>query len=94
MRNPEFYNRIKYINIRYYFIRERVMEVGDIKIERVGMKDNLADVLTKLLLRQAFKEAIKRMGIVNMGEYLNLASTLLLDSMDLLSRGSVSIRHV
>lgn len=81
-RNPEFHDRTKYVDTRYHFVRERVMEVGDIETERVGTKDNLADVLTKPLPRQAFEEAIRRMGMVDTGEYLNSASTPPSDSMD------------
>ncbi len=44
-RNPEFHNRTKYIDIRYHirhhFVRERVMEVGDLVTERVDISTTL-----------------------------------------------------
>ena len=52
-KNPEFYIRIKYIAIRYHFIREKVA-LEEVQVYRVNIKNNLADLLTKGLLRPRF----------------------------------------
>jgi hypothetical protein len=48
--NPVMHQRTKHIDIRYHFVRERV-ESGDIKLEYVPTEEQLADLLTKPLLR-------------------------------------------
>ena len=45
--------RTKHIDIRHHFLREHV-ENGTIVIKPVGTKDQLADVMTKVLGRQEF----------------------------------------
>lgn len=48
-KNPELHQRTKHIDVRYHFLRERVMEVRDIKIQRVDTENNVADMFTKAL---------------------------------------------
>ena len=48
--NPVMHQRTKHIDIRHHFVRERV-ESGDIKLEYVPTEEQLADLLTKPLLR-------------------------------------------
>jgi hypothetical protein len=61
-RNPEFHSKSKHIDVKYHFIREKVEE-GAINTERVGTKDNLADVLTKALPRDAHEDLVSHMGL-------------------------------
>ena len=61
-RNPKFHNRTKYIDIRHYFIRERV-EAGEIDILRVDTKFNITDILIKPLYRDRIRLLIQMMGI-------------------------------
>jgi hypothetical protein len=52
-KNPVLHDRSKHIKIRYHFIHECV-EHGEIHLEFVGMHDQLADILTKLLAMVRF----------------------------------------
>ena len=52
--NPVMHKRTKHIDVRHYFIRERV-ESGDIALKYVATKNQLADLLTKPLQRDAFQ---------------------------------------
>ncbi|KOM58517.1 hypothetical protein LR48_Vigan11g155100 [Vigna angularis] len=45
-RNPAFHSRTKHIGVQYHFVRE-VVEKGDVDLEKICTKDNLADVMTK-----------------------------------------------
>jgi hypothetical protein len=66
-RNPEFHSRLKYINIKYYFIREKVEE-GVINTKRVGITDNLANVFTKALVKPIYKDLVYRLNLLLGGE--------------------------
>ncbi len=52
----------KHIQIRYHYIRERVGE-GDVKVFHVPSADNLADLLTKPLPREATKRQASMLGL-------------------------------
>ena len=58
--NPIDHQRTKHIDIRYHFIRERVAN-GDIKLVHVATEDQLADLLTKPLVKQKVKSLRERM---------------------------------
>jgi hypothetical protein len=62
IRNPEFYSKSKHIEIKNHFVREKV-ESGEINTERVSIKDNLADILIKPLLRPAHESMVDRLGM-------------------------------
>ena len=49
-RNHELHKRTKHIDVRFHFLRERVIEVKDLLTERVDTAENVAD---------AFYEGIK-----------------------------------
>jgi hypothetical protein len=61
--NPEFHSKSKYIDVKHYFIREKVEE-NILSIERINIKDNLADILTKALPRDTHKGLLTRIGLV------------------------------
>ncbi|GJZ26731.1 retrovirus-related pol polyprotein from transposon TNT 1-94 [Tanacetum coccineum] len=46
-RNTMFHERTKHINVRYHFIRE-IVESKEIKVAKIGMKDNAADTYIKV----------------------------------------------
>lgn len=46
---------VKHIDIRHHFIRERVQEIKDIKLEKVGTDVMVADLFTKQLVFPVFK---------------------------------------
>ena len=43
-----FHNRVKHLDVRYHWIRERV-ENGELVVGRIPSSGNIADVLTKAL---------------------------------------------
>nr|GEV84796.1 retrovirus-related Pol polyprotein from transposon TNT 1-94 [Tanacetum cinerariifolium] len=47
-KNPVQHSRTKHIEIRYHFLRDNVQK-GNIFMEKVSSKDNIADILTKPL---------------------------------------------
>jgi len=67
-RNPELHNRTKHINMRYYFLRERVIEVKDLYSKRVDTTENITDIFTKALGPKKFKYFMEKMGLVNIKE--------------------------
>ena len=67
-RNPELHNRTKHINVRYHFLRERVIEVKDLRSKRVDTAENVADAFTKALGPKKFKYFMEKMGLVNIKE--------------------------
>nr|GEX76345.1 copia protein [Tanacetum cinerariifolium] len=52
-KNPIQHARIKHIEIRHHFLCDNVHK-GNISIEKVSSKDNIADILTKPLKREPF----------------------------------------
>ena len=48
MENPVFHDRSKYIEIRYFYIRD-MMQKGAIKLQYVSTDEQVANVLTKPL---------------------------------------------
>lgn len=62
--SPHTHNKTKYVDIRHHFVRERVVEIGDITTHRVDTRFNIADLLTKTLPRDRHCELMKLMGLV------------------------------
>nr|GEW21287.1 copia protein [Tanacetum cinerariifolium]GEW22172.1 copia protein [Tanacetum cinerariifolium] len=56
--NPIQHSRMKHIDVRYHFIKERV-ERGIVEILFVGTKYQLADLFTKALLKDRFKYLVR-----------------------------------
>jgi hypothetical protein len=50
---PVFHERSKHIEIKYYFIRDKVQE-GEVKLEYIPSDEQTADILTKPLSRIKF----------------------------------------
>jgi hypothetical protein len=61
-RNPELHDRTKHIELKYHFLREMTLS-GRIDTRRVSSKDNLADLLTKPLPRDAHENLTKGLGM-------------------------------
>ena len=66
-KNPMFHGRSKHIHRRFHFIRECV-ENGQIEVEHVSRNEHRADILTKALSRNRFKEMRELIGVLDMCE--------------------------
>jgi hypothetical protein len=62
--NPEFHQRTKYIDLKYYFIRNHINK-NEIILEWISRCDQLADELTKPLSKAAFDTFIRRIKLIN-----------------------------
>jgi len=56
--------RSKHIDARFHFIREDVKN-GEVKIMHVASHDQVADILTKLLLTALFEKLKEMIGMKN-----------------------------
>jgi hypothetical protein len=61
-RDAKGHARVKHIDIREHYIRERVA-AGDIEIQHVASADNLADIFTKILPREAHLSIVRALGL-------------------------------
>ena len=53
-KNPTMHSKMKHIPIKYHFLWEHVVE-KNIRVEYVGTKEQVADIFTKPLPREAFE---------------------------------------
>ena len=56
---------VKHIDVRHHFIRDRVLEVKDIQLQKLGTADMTADLFTKQLPYPSFKKHRRNLGITN-----------------------------
>jgi len=47
-KNQIYHVRMKHINVRFYFVRE-IHDEGDIELQKIYTKENLTDMLTKVV---------------------------------------------
>lgn len=64
--NTVYHTRTKHIGVRDHFLRERVIS-GDLKLEYVPIGDQVADIMTKGLLREKHEHFSKGMGLQRVG---------------------------
>jgi hypothetical protein len=62
VRNAEFYDRTKYIDVQHHYVRELVAD-RYITVDWVPTKDMLADGFTKALKKDTFVEHRERLGM-------------------------------
>ena len=62
-KNPVMHSKTKHIPIKYHFLREQVAE-KNIKVEYVGTKEQVEDIFTKPLPREAFEYIRQRLGVI------------------------------
>jgi hypothetical protein len=60
---PMFHERSKQIEIKYYFIRDKVQE-GEVKLEYIPTDKQTTEILTKPLSRINFAYFLEKMGIM------------------------------
>jgi hypothetical protein len=63
-KNPVMHSKMKHIPIKYHFLREQVAE-KNIRVEYVGTKEQVADIFTKLLPREAFEYFCQRLRVIS-----------------------------
>jgi hypothetical protein len=61
--NPVFHDKSKHIEIRYLYIRDMVQR-GAVKLQYVGIDEQVADVLTKPLFHAKFEYFRDKLGVV------------------------------
>jgi hypothetical protein len=61
-RDAKGHARVKHIDIREHYIRERVA-AGDINIQHVASTNNLADIFTKVLPRDTQLSIVRALGL-------------------------------
>ena len=62
-KNHVMYSKTKHIPVKYHFVREQVTE-NNFKLEYVGTKEQIADIFTKPLPREAFDYLHLKLGIL------------------------------
>ena len=62
--NVEFHKRTKHVDIRYHYIREKLIS-GDIDVYYVCSKNQLADILTKAIPRDQFLFLRTEIGVTS-----------------------------
>ena len=63
LENPVFHDRLKHIEIRYFYIRD-MMQKGSIKLQYVSTDEQVADVLMKPLSQVKFEYFRDKVGVV------------------------------
>ena len=53
-KDPVMHSKTKHIPIKYHFLQEQVAE-NNIRVEYVGIKEQVADIFSKPLPREAFE---------------------------------------
>jgi len=61
-KNPKFHKRTKHVEVRHFYVRERVLN-GDISIEHIEGTKQLADLFTKTLECNQYKTLRKKIGV-------------------------------
>ncbi|GJX61741.1 hypothetical protein Tco_0294641 [Tanacetum coccineum] len=64
-RNPVQHSRTKHVEIVHHFLRNNIQK-GNISIEKVASKDNIADILTKPLKRKVFNYLRLGLGMIEL----------------------------
>ena len=63
-KNLVMHSKTKHIPIKYHFLHEHVAE-KNIRVEYVGTKEQVVDIFTKLLPREAFEYLCKRLRVIS-----------------------------
>jgi hypothetical protein len=62
-KNPMMHSKTKHIPIKYHFLWEQVVE-KNIRVEYVGTKEQVTDIFTKPLPREAFEYFCQRVVVI------------------------------
>jgi hypothetical protein len=61
--NPVFHDRSKHIEIKYYYLRDRVQK-GEVNLQYISTDEQTTDILTKPLSRMKFVHFRDKLGLV------------------------------
>ena len=61
-KNPVMHGKSKHIDVRYHFLRELVND-GIVQLQFCGTRHQIADILTKPLKLESFRELRKKLGV-------------------------------
>jgi hypothetical protein len=61
--NPVFHDRSKHIEIKYYYIRDRVQK-GEVKLQYISIDEKITDILMKPLSKGKFVYFRDKLGLV------------------------------
>jgi hypothetical protein len=64
IKNPVLSGQSRHIEVKYLLVRESAAR-GQIKVEFIGIGDQLGDILTKSLGKVKFQELRDRIGLIN-----------------------------
>ncbi|KAJ9542283.1 hypothetical protein OSB04_028789 [Centaurea solstitialis] len=67
--NPIFHSQMKHLALDFHFVREKVQN-GSLRVTHISGDDQLADVLTKPLLRPRFQLLVSKIGLANSSSIL------------------------
>jgi hypothetical protein len=62
--NPVMHSKTKHIPMKYHFLQEKVAK-KNIRVEYVGTKEQVADILTKPLPMEAFEYLCQRLKVIS-----------------------------
>lgn len=67
VRNPVFHKRTKHIDVHFHFIRKKVNE-KEIKVEYIPSENQHADIFTKTLPRDRFRDQCFKLNMIAIHE--------------------------
>ena len=62
-KNPVMHTKTKYIAIKYHYVRELVQD-KEVKMEYVHTKEQIADIFTKALPKDAHEHLRGKLGVI------------------------------
>jgi len=63
VKNQVYHVRTKHIDVRFHFVRE-ILDEGDIEVKKIYTKENLTDMLTKVVPGMKFEHRKKLLHIL------------------------------
>lgn len=64
IKNPEFHQRSKHIDVKYHFVRDNYQK-GEINVTYVKSEEQIADIFTKALPKPKFEFLKEKLGLTN-----------------------------
>ena len=62
-KNPIIHSKTEHIPIKYHYLREQVSQ-KDVRLEYIDTKEQIANIFTKPLLKEAFERHRQKMGVI------------------------------